>query len=109
MSDNFYTAEGIKSLRKLRNLRPELFKAFVEFDTKVFEEGALSVKTKELIAVAAAHITQCPYCIDAHTKRAKAAGATDEEVAESIFVAMALRAGGSFAHGSVAMHALEHE
>jgi AhpD family alkylhydroperoxidase len=109
MSDSFYSADGIKSLRKLRDLRPNLFKAFLEFDGKVFEEGALSVKTKELIAVAAGHITQCPYCIDTHVKRAKAAGATDEEVAESIFVAMALRAGGSFAHGSVAMHALEHE
>ena len=109
MSDNFYPADNRKGLRKLRDLRPNLFKAFLEFDAKVFEEGALNVKTKELIAVAAAHITQCPYSIDAHVKRAKAAGATDEEVAESVFVAMALRAGGSFAHSSVAMHALEHE
>jgi AhpD family alkylhydroperoxidase len=109
MADNFYSADGIKSLRKLRDLRPNLFKAFMEFDSKVFEEGALNVKTKELIAVAAGHITQCPYCIDAHTKRAVAAGATEEEIAESIFVAMALRAGGSFAHGSVAMHSLEHK
>jgi AhpD family alkylhydroperoxidase len=109
MSDNFYSAEGIAGLRKLRDLRPNLFKAFQEFDAKVFENGALSTKTKELIAVAAAHITQCPYCIDTHVKRAKAVGATDEEVAESVFVAMALRAGGSFAHGSIAMHALEHE
>ncbi len=109
MSDHFYPADNRKGLRKLRDLRPTLFKAFLEFDAKVFEEGALSVKTKELIAVATAHITQCPYCIDTHTKRAKAAGATDEEVAESIFVAMALRAGGSFAHSSVAMEALEHK
>jgi len=109
MSDHFYPADNRKGLRKLRDLRPNLFKAFLEFDAKVFEEGALSVKTKELIAVATAHITQCTYCIDTHTKRAKAAGATDEEVAESIFVAMALRAGGSFAHSSVAMEALEHK
>jgi len=109
MSDHFYPADNRKGLRKLRDLRPNLFKAFLEFDAKVFEEGALSVKTKELIAIATAHITQCPYCIDTHTKRAKAAGATDEEVAESIFVAMALRAGGSFAHSSVAMEALEHK
>lgn len=108
MADNFYPADGMKALKKLRSLRPELFKAFVDFDTKVFEEGALSVKVKELIAVATAHITQCPYCIDVHTKRAVTAGATEEEIAESIFVAMALRAGGSFAHSTVAMHTLEH-
>src|SRR5207249_2316929 len=47
--------------------------------------------------------------IEIPSERTKAAGATDEEVAESIFVAMALRAGGSFAHSSVAMEALEHK
>lgn len=107
MAEAFYHPDDMKRLRKLRELKPDLFKAFVEFDTKVFQEGALSVKTKELIAVATAHITQCPYCIDAHTKRAKKAGATDTEVAETIFVAMALRAGGSWAHSAIAMHALE--
>src|SRR5262245_62790767 len=100
MSDNFYSPEGIKGLRKLRDLRPNLFKAFQEFDVKVFEDGAISAKTKELIAVAAAHITQCPYCIDTHVKRANAAGATDEEVGESGFVAMAVGAGGRFGSGS---------
>ena len=107
MADCFYHPDDMKRLRKLRELKPDLFKAFVEFDTKVFEEGALSVKTKELIAVATAHITQCPYCSDAHTKRAKKAGATEAEVAEAIFVAMALRAGGSWAHSNIALRALE--
>jgi len=107
MSEPFYHPDHIKHLRKLRALKPDLFQAFVDFDAKVFQEGALSVKTKELIAVATAHITQCAYCIDVHTKRAKKAGASEAEVAESIFVAMALRAGGSWAHGSIAMRALE--
>ena len=107
MSEHFYDREDLKRLRKLRELKPDLFKSFVEFDTKVFEEGALGVKTKELIAVATAHITQCPYCIDVHTKRATKAGATEAEIAETIFVAMALRAGGSWAHSAIAMRALE--
>ena len=107
MSDHFYHTDDMKQLRKLRELKPDLFKSFVEFDTKVFEAGTLSVKIKELIAVGTAHITQCPYCIDAHTKRAKKAGASDAEIAEAIFVAMALRAGGSWAHSAIAMKALE--
>ncbi len=107
MGDHYYHSDDMKRLRKLRDLKPDLFKSFVEFDSKVFEEGTLSVKIKELIAVGTAHITQCPYCIDAHTKRAKKAGATDAEIAESIFVAMALRAGGSWAHSAIAMKALE--
>ncbi|HVM96722.1 MAG TPA: carboxymuconolactone decarboxylase family protein [Candidatus Acidoferrales bacterium] len=107
MSECFYHPDDMKKLRKLRELQPELFKSFVEFDSKVFEAGTLGVKVKELIAVGIAHITQCPYCIDAHTKRAKKAGATEVEIAEAIFVAMALRAGGSWAHSAIAMRALE--
>jgi len=57
--------------------------------------------------VACAHVTQCPYCIEGHTKRAKKAGAADEEIAEAIFVAAAMRTGGSMAHSSIAMDALE--
>lgn len=107
MSECFYHPDDGKRLRKLRELKPDLFKSFVEFDGKVFAEGALPVKTKELIAVGTAHVTQCPYCIDAHTKRAKKAGASDAEIAEAIFVAMALRAGGAWAHSAIAMRALE--
>ena len=107
MSEHFYHPDDMKRLRRLRELKPEVFNSFVEFDRKAFAEGALSVKVKELIAVATAHITQCPYCIDAHTKRAKKAGASETEIAEAIFVAMALRAGGSWAHSAIAMRALE--
>ncbi len=53
--------------------------------------------------MACAHITQCPYCIDGHTQRARKIGATDEEVAEAIFVAIAIGAGGVLAHSTVAM------
>ena len=107
MDPCYYHADDLKRLRTLRELKPDVFNAFVEFDRKAFEDGALSVKTKELIAVATAHVTQCAYCIDVHTKRAKQAGATDTEIAEAIFVAMALRAGGSWAHSAIAMQALK--
>lgn len=83
MAANFYHSESTKALRKLRQLKPELFASFIEFDKKVFEEGALSAKIKELIAIGTAHVTQCPFCIDAHTQRAKKAGASDAEIAES--------------------------
>ena len=67
MSDHFYHSDDMKQLRKLRDLKPDLFKSFVEFDSKVFEKSELPVKTKELIAVGTAHLTQRPYGIDAHT------------------------------------------
>jgi AhpD family alkylhydroperoxidase len=109
MAEHYYHSESSKQLRKLRQLKPDLFNSFIDFDKKVFAEGALDLKTKEIIAVATAHITQCPFCIDAHTKRAKCAGASDAEIAEAIFVAMAMRAGGAFSHSAIAMGSLEEE
>jgi AhpD family alkylhydroperoxidase len=107
MADAYYSKESIRRMGRLRELKPDVFKAFGDFDQKVFAEGALNTRVKELIAVACAHNTQCPWCIAAHTKRAKKAGATDTEIAEAIFVAMSLRAGGAMAHSAVAFEAAE--
>ena len=77
----------------------EIFLAgFVDFDQKSMKEGALNVKEKELIAVAVAHTTGCPYCIDIDTKGAKHANATKEEVAELIDYEISLKAGSALAH-----------
>ena len=59
-----------------RELAPEIEKAFREFTKAVYADGALSRKVKQLIAVAVAHVTQCPYCIRGHTKGALRDGAT---------------------------------
>ena len=99
----FFSKETIKSLRKLRQLKPDLFKALMDWDDMIFQDGALPAKTKELMAVTAAHVTDCPWCIEEHVKRAIKQGATDEEIAEAAFVAMSLRAGAAFAHSSIAM------
>jgi AhpD family alkylhydroperoxidase len=107
MAGSYYHKESTQYLRKLRQLQPDLFASFVEFHKKVFAEGTLTVKMKELIAVAPGHALQCPFCIEAHTARAQKAGATEAEIAEAVFVAMALRAGASFAHAGIAMEATE--
>jgi AhpD family alkylhydroperoxidase len=106
MSDFFYPKDGPKNFQKLMDLNKDLFTSFVAFNQKVFEEGELSIKVKELIAVACAHITRCPYCIDNHVQKAKQAGATDEEISEVIFVAVAMNAGASFAHSCISMDSL---
>ena len=84
-------------------LAPEPAKAFREFSRSVFAPGALSTKTKQLIAVAVAHVTQCPYCIRGHTERALKKGATEQELMEAIWVAAEMRAGAAFAHSIVAV------
>jgi AhpD family alkylhydroperoxidase len=107
MKDQYYGKKDIEKVAKLYTLKPELLKAFLDIDAKVFVDGSLDKKTKELIAVACGHITQCPYCIEGHVKGAKKAGASEEEIAEAIFVAIALKAGSSLAHSCIAMEALE--
>ena len=107
MKDQYYGKKDIEKVAKLYALKPELLKAFLDIDAKVFVDGSLDKKTKELIAVACAHITRCPYCIDGHVKGAKKAGATDEQIAEAIFVSITMSAGASMAHSCIAMEALE--
>jgi AhpD family alkylhydroperoxidase len=86
-----------------RKLAPDVHDSFTAFSEQVFAEGALPPKTKQLIAVAAAHITQCPYCIRGHTKVALRHGATPEEVMEAIWVAAEMRAGGAYAHAALGL------
>lgn len=96
----------LKNLGKLKALdanAPEAMKAFWAFDKAAMAAGSISTKYKELIAVAVALTTQCPYCIDIHAKRAREAGASDQEIGEVVAVAAALRAGAAITHGSHAM------
>jgi AhpD family alkylhydroperoxidase len=98
-----YNKENLAKLKKMDGLAPEVMKAFWAFDKAAVAEGTIPVKYKELIAVAVALTTQCPYCIDIHSGNARNAGATDTELAEAAMVAAALRAGAAVTH---ATHAL---
>lgn len=98
-----------QELHELRtSLAPAQAEAFEAFSQAVFAEGALDERTKQLIAVAVAHTTQCPYCIKGHTRLAKRKGASEEQIMESIWVAAEMRAGGAFAHSALALDALGH-
>ena len=107
MKDPVYPATTREMASRRKALAPEIHDAFEAFSRKVFAAGALPPKTKQLIAVAVAHVTQCPYCIRGHTKAARAAGATPEEIMEAIWVAAEMRAGGAYAHAALAIDALE--
>jgi AhpD family alkylhydroperoxidase len=98
-----YDPANLKKLKTLKELAPEAMAAFNALNDAVFKDGALSVKVKELIAIAVAMTTQCPYCIHVHAKNAKAAGCTEAEIAEATMVAAALRAGGAVTHGTHAI------
>ena len=95
-----YDKKNLAKIKTMNELAPEVMKAFWAFDKLSVAEGAIPVKYKELIAVAVALTTQCPYCIDVHKMAALKAGVTEQELAEAAFVAAALRAGGAVAHGA---------
>lgn len=98
-----YDMKHLHKLKTMDTLAPAAMKAFRELDQVAFADGAIPAKMKQLMAIAVAVTTQCPYCIEVHAKLARAAGATDAEIAEATMVAAAIRAGGAVTH---ATHAL---
>ncbi|WP_333794303.1 carboxymuconolactone decarboxylase family protein [Hyphomicrobium sp.] len=103
MPDGLYPTATAEFARKRRDLTPEHEAAFQAFSKTVFAEGALPAKVKQLIAVAVAHVTQCPYCIKGHTKAALRHGASQQELMEAIWVAAEMRAGAAYAHSALAL------
>lgn len=93
-----FDMENLSRLKTLNENAPDAMKAFWAFDKAAFTDGALTVQQKQLIAVAVALTTQCPYCIDLHSKAARVAGATDAQLSEAAIVAAAIRAGGAITH-----------
>ena len=95
-----YSMTNLGKLKTLDANAPEAMKAFWAFDKAAMADGAIPVKYKELMALAVAFTTQCPYCIEIHSGRARKAGAGDAEMAEAVTVAAALRAGAAITPGT---------
>lgn len=98
-----YDMSQMKKLKRFGDLAPAAWKAFQAFDAAALADGAIPAKYKELMAVAVAMTTQCPYCIEIHSKAARQAGATEQELAETTLIAAALRAGAAMTHGTHAL------
>jgi AhpD family alkylhydroperoxidase len=104
MSEHYHDAADLRLLKEMGKLAPVEFNAWLGLDQIVGRtDGSVPQKYRELMAVAVACTTQCPYCIEVHTKAAKAAGATREELVETALIAAALRAGGAATHGAMAL------
>src|SRR5437762_14359852 len=99
-----YDMKNMTKLKRFGELAPEAFQGFVAFDAAAFAGGVIPLKYKELMAVAVALTTQCPYSIEIHAKKAKNAGASERVLAETTLIAAALRVGGAMTYGT---HTLE--
>jgi len=100
---SLYDLTNLEKLKTLGAQAPEAMKAYLAFDKAALAPGAIPVKYKELMAMAVAFTTQCPYCIELHANKAREQGASDPEIAESVLVAAALRAGAAITHGTHAI------
>lgn len=102
-----YDMKNLTRLKIIEVNAPSAMKAYMAFDKAAMADGAIPVKYKELMALAVAFTTQCPYCIEVHSAKARQAGATDPEISEAVLVAAALRAGAAVTHGTHAIKAHE--
>lgn len=93
--------------KELQALHPELMRGFAALSRGASTTKHLDAKTRELIALAVAVTTRCQGCLDAHARKARAAGATVEEVAEALGVAIALNAGAALTYSLHALDAME--
>ena len=110
MSEHYHDKSNLRLLKEMAKLAPDEFGAWLNLDKIVGrEDGKIPRKYRELIALGVALTTQCVYCIDAHAKGAKKAGATREEVTEATFIAAALRAGAAATHGTIALRMFDGE
>ena len=104
MSDHYHDQADLRLLKEMGKLAPSDFEAWLNLDKIVGrEDGAIPKQYRELIALAVACTTQCPYCIEVHSKGAKRAGASREQIVEASLLAAALRAGGAATHGAMAL------
>ena len=108
MEQHMYPGVSKELAQKRRELAPGIYGAFRTFSQRVFADGALPSKTKQLIPAAVAHVTQCPYCIRGHTDLALNKDATEQEIMEANWVAAEMRAGGAYAHSTLAIDAMNH-
>lgn len=94
-------------VRMLRERIPAVFESYGAMSAAVFTDGALDAKTKELIALAIAVAKQCDGCIASHARGAARRGATADEVAETLGVAIMMNGGPGTVHAPRAFAAFE--
>ncbi|WEX08599.1 carboxymuconolactone decarboxylase family protein [Chelativorans sp. AA-79] len=107
MSEMSFPKATRKHAERRHALSPNSDDAFRAFSKAVFDDGALDKHTKQLIAVAVAHVTQCAWCIEGHVNAARREGASAEEIMEAIWVAAEMRAGATVAHSIKTLELLD--
>ena len=98
MEKTYYNPEDLKKFGEIGDFQKEMADKFFAWYGEVFKEGALSEKEKGLIALAVAHVVQCPYCIDAYTTDCVKNGYSEQQMMEAVHVGAAIKGGATLAH-----------
>ncbi len=98
MDKSYYKKEDLKDFKNIGELQKPMADKFFDWYGEVFTEGALSEKEKSIIALAVAHVTQCPYCIDAYTTDCIEKGYSREQMMEAVHVGAAIKGGTALVH-----------
>jgi alkylhydroperoxidase/carboxymuconolactone decarboxylase family protein len=93
MSTSYFNSEDLKKFGNITEFQEPMGKKFFEYYNEVFKEGALTEREKSLIALAVAHVVQCPYCIDAYSSACLQKGADEEQMMEAVHVGAAIKSG----------------
>ena len=102
------TAQAVvKGAGELRRAVPAVMEGFGALGAATYQSGALEPKTKELIALAIAISVRCDGCVAYHAKAAHDRGASRDEVAEAIGVAIHMGGGPSMVYGAEALQAFD--
>ena len=96
-----------KQAGRMQQLMPDMTKSFQGFFGTVMKDGALDVKTKELIALSLGLAARCEPCIYLHVQKAVEVGASREEVLEAASVAVVMQGGPAFTHIPAVIEALD--
>ncbi|MBK6362248.1 MAG: carboxymuconolactone decarboxylase family protein [Saprospiraceae bacterium] len=104
---SYFKKEDLKKFGEITDLQPEMGKKFFDWYGEVFKEGALTVREKNLIALAVAHTVQCPYCMDAYTSECLSSGCDEEQMMEAVHVAAAIKGGATLVNAVPMMNTIK--
>jgi len=102
---NEYRKQLAASVKEVGQLSPDTIKGYVELSAAGHKTDLLGAKIRELIALAVAVTSRCDGCITVHTEAAIKHGATRQEIAEALGVAVAVNAGAALVYSARVMDA----
>jgi alkylhydroperoxidase/carboxymuconolactone decarboxylase family protein len=109
MNKGYFQPEDLKKFSNITEFQKEMGDKFFTWYGSVFQEGALTKREKNLIALAVAHAISCPYCMDAYTNSCLSSGSDEEQMMEAVHVAAAIKGGATLVNSVQMMNQIKEK